>query len=187
MAEQTFTSGQILTAAQMTTLQTNIGLAFITSASATSGSSLSVDNCFTSTYSAYRIVINRATVVGLSGLNMRLRAASSDTATNYYNIRVGYDYSTSSASVSAVNNGTQFELPLITDTTSAACVIDVYNPKLALKTQTSAQGSDSRTAGLGAFSSSGMLNNTTSYDGFSIVTGSAFTNISLTVYGYRLA
>ena len=180
------TPGQILTSAYVNN-NINSGLVYITTASATSGNSLSVNSCFTSTYAAYRIVINKASVAGLQGLALRMRAAGADTSTNYYNVRSGYDYGTSAASVSVVNNGTQFELPLIADTTNAACVIDVYNPQLALKTQTSAQGSDARTGGVGALISGGMLNNTTVYDGFSIISPVAFTNLNLTVYGYRIA
>jgi hypothetical protein len=186
MAVKTFTT-EVLTSADTNTYLANSGLVYVTSTSATSGSSLSVNNCFTSTYSAYRIVINRATLAGVSGLSMKMRASGADQSTLYYGIRTGNDYSTGAASTAATSNGSEWNLPLISDTTSAACVIDVYNPRLSLKTEISAQGSDSRTTGIGALIAGGMLNNTTAYDGFTILSGSAYTNISLTVYGYRIA
>ena len=186
MAIKNFTTAEVLTASDTNTYLANSGLVYVTSATATSGTSLSVNNCFTSTYSAYRIVVTRATLGALSGMSMRMRASGTDQSLLYYNIRSGYDYATSAASVSAINNGAQWELPLITDTTSAACVIDLQNPQASLKTQISAQGADSRTAGVGALIGSGMLNNTTAYDGFTIFSGQTNTSLNLTVYGYRL-
>jgi len=185
MAVKNFYS-EILTSSDTNTYLANAGLVYVTNATATSGTSLSVNNCFTSTYSAYRIVVSRATVGGTTGMSLRMRASGTDQALLYYSIRSGYDYATSAASVSAINNGAQWELPLISDTTSAACVIDVYNPQLSLKTQISAQGSDSRTGGVGALISGGMLNNTTAYDGFTIFSAQTITSLNLTVYGYRL-
>jgi hypothetical protein len=185
MAVKTFSS-EILTSSDTNTYLANSGLVYVTNATATSGTSLSVNNCFTSTYSAYRIVITRATLGALTGLSMRMRAAGTDQALLYYGIRSGYDYATSAASVAATNNGSEWNLPLITDTTSAACVIDVQNPQASLKTQFSAQGADSRTAGVGALISGGMLNNTTAYDGFTIFSAQTITSLNLTVYGYRL-
>ena len=185
MAVKTFGS-EVLTVSDTNTYLANSGLVYVTNATATSGTSLSVNNCFTSTYSAYRIVITRCTIGALSGMSMRMRASGSDQATLYYNIRTGNDYTTGVASTAATSNGAQWDLPLITDTTSAGCVIDLQNPQASLKTQISAQGSDSRTAGLGALISGGMLNNTTAYDGFTIFSAQTITNLAVTVYGYRL-
>ena len=57
MAEQTFTAGQILTATQMTTLQSDIGLNFIKSTTVGSGVSIAViSSVFSATYDNYRII-----------------------------------------------------------------------------------------------------------------------------------
>ena len=185
MAVKTFTS-EILTSSDTNTYLANSGLVYVTNATATSGTSLSVNNCFTSTYSAYRIVVTRATLAGLTGMSIRLRSGGIDTTANYYSIRSGWDYATAAASVSNINNGANFELPIITDATNAACVIDLYQPQTVLKTQYSAQGSDSRTGGVGALTAGGMLNNATAYDGFTIFSAQTITSLNLTVYGYRL-
>lgn len=185
MAVKTFTS-EILTSSDVNTYLANSALQYVTNASATSGTSLSINNCFTSTYQAYRIIVTRATLGGLTGMSIRLRSGGTDTTANYYSIRTGWDYATGAASVSTVNNGANFELPMITDATNAACVIDLYQPQTVLKTTISAQGSDARTNGLGALVSGGMLNNSTAYDGFSIFSGQTITSLNVTVYGYRL-
>jgi hypothetical protein len=189
MAIKTFTTGEVLTAADTNTYLANSGLVYVTSATATSGTTFSVNNCFTSAFAAYRIVIPRLSLAaGLTGCYMKTRAGGSDNSSNYYNIRNGWDYATGALSTSIVNNGAQWEIPLISDTSSAACVIDIYNPQLALKTQYSSQGSDTRTTGYGVLVSGGMLNDTTSYDGFSInAGGNTFSNITAIVYGYRKA
>jgi hypothetical protein len=179
------TAGQVLTSAYVNN-NINSGLVYITEATATTGGSISINNCFTSDFSSYRIVVSRASTVSATGLNMVLRAATVNTTTNYYNIRNGYNYATSAIDTLATNNGGAFSIALITDTTNAGCVIDIYSPHEALKTLYSCQGSDARTAGTGNMSSGGMLNDTTSYDGFSI-TGNTFTNITVRVYGYRQA
>ena len=62
MADQTFTSGQILTAAQMTTLQQDIGLAWIGTttyaASTAAAVTASVLTCFSSSFANYKIIIS---------------------------------------------------------------------------------------------------------------------------------
>jgi hypothetical protein len=182
------TAGQVLTSAYVNN-NINSGLVYITEATATSGASISVDNCFTSTYTDYRIVVSRAATTSATGLSLLLRAGGTNTVTNYYDVRVGYDYATSAASVFAVANGTAFSTAIISDTNGASGVIDIFNPKATQRTQYNCQGSDARTAAtsLGALSSGGMLNNATSYDGFSITNSNSFTNITVKVYGYRQA
>ena len=189
MAIKTFTTGEVLTASDTNTYLANSGLVYVTNATATSGTTLSINNCFTSTYTSYQIVITRAAVTAsVTGFYLKLRASGTDTSTGYYNIRTGYDYGTSAIATSAVSNGTQFELGLIADTTNSACIINIHNPQTALKTTCSAQGADSRTSGYGNLTSGGMLNNTTSYDGFTISSSPLIiANLDITVYGFRKA
>jgi len=189
MAIKTFTTGEVLTASDTNTYLANSGLVYITSTSATSGTSLSINNCFTSTYTSYQIVVTRASVTtSVTGFYLRLRASGTDTSANYYNIRTGYDYGTTAIATSAVNNGTQFELGLIADTTNSACIIDIHNPQTALKTTCSSKGADSRTTGYGNLTSGGMLNNTTSYDGFTILSSPlTIAQLDVTIYGFRKA
>jgi hypothetical protein len=60
------------------------GLTYITGATITNSGTTSINNCFTSTYDHYRIMINLEshTNTNFSQL-MRLRASSTDTTTNY--------------------------------------------------------------------------------------------------------
>lgn len=87
MAIKTFSSGEVLTAADTNTYLTNSGLVFITEAQATNGaSSLSINNCFSLTYQNYRIVGRFASAsVGWPALYFRMRTGGVDNSTtNYY-------------------------------------------------------------------------------------------------------
>ena len=75
------TAGQVLTSAYVNN-NINSGLVYITEATATSGASISVDNCFTSTYTDYRIVVSRAATTSATGLSLLLRAGGTNTVTN---------------------------------------------------------------------------------------------------------
>ena len=56
MAIKTFTTGEVLTASDTNTYLNNGGLVYISTTTATSGSSVTVSNCFSSTYDAYKII-----------------------------------------------------------------------------------------------------------------------------------
>jgi hypothetical protein len=58
MADQSFTAGQILTASQMGTLQTNIGLTYITGG-ALSSTATNFAGCFSSSFENYRIEFSK--------------------------------------------------------------------------------------------------------------------------------
>ena len=106
------------------------GLAFITSGNI-SGASTSVDNCFSSTYTNYKIVLNELVVAAGSRIRMRLRVASADNTTNNYSFVVGgIDTTSSTYSVNlASQNGNYFGFT--TDATNANGVstsFDILNP-----------------------------------------------------------
>ena len=61
MAIKTFTTGEVLTAADTNTYLANSGLVYITSVSlagATAASPVAITSCFSSTYTNYRIVVS---------------------------------------------------------------------------------------------------------------------------------
>ena len=185
MADQTFTSGQILTAAQMTALQTNIGLTYITSTTATSGTSLSINNCFSSAFRNYRIVISNLTTTGVAASSLRLRVGGVDSSASYY--YNGQYMSFTSTTINGTNgsNVGAWDSNIVTDATMSGGVIDLLNPFVAFVTSMSVVGFDPRTGGGGGRTLSGIHYANTSYDGFSFISGSTITNITATVYGYR--
>ena len=94
MAVKTFSVGETLTASDCNAFLAN-GLVYITSASATSGSALNIDNIFSATYRSYRIVLDDVRIVsGVTGIGLQLRSAGTTNTTTYYNVRQGFDYTT---------------------------------------------------------------------------------------------
>ena len=199
MADQTFTSGQILTAAQMTTLQANSGLVVMvptsvggtgTITSATTGkvtfstaSQIILNGCFTSAYDYYRVVMNVSTAVtgGLWNFQLRVGGVTAAGAT---------DYSFSllqSASAGAWLNlnfsaGTNI-ISLGYDTASgtASSSIEIVAPALAQKTSITVNGNYAGTPYVGG----GQHALSTAYDGFVITPSAGSITGTLCVYGYR--
>lgn len=183
MAEQTFTAGQVLTAAQMTTLQTNIGLAFVKSQTIGSAvSSVAVTDAFSTTYDNYKIFINGGAGSSTSGVTMILTGSTA----GYYQGNTTVRYDTAAVAGTSVNNGAAFSIGRSwTDT--IALSFELINPFLAKTTAITGSYNDTRgTAGTTANQYTGFHSVQTSYTGFTITfdTGT-YTGGTITVLGYR--
>jgi hypothetical protein len=77
MAIKTFTTGEVLTASDTNTYLNNGGLVYITQATI-SGTSTSINNCFTSTYANYLINVNIASASTNADIRLRLRVGGVD-------------------------------------------------------------------------------------------------------------
>ena len=188
MAVKTFTS-TTLTASDTNTYLANSGLVYITSATATSGTTLVLDNIFSATYRNYRIIIDDVRLAGLSGLSLQLRVGGATNNTTYYGVRQQFDYVTGAASPAPNANFSLWNIACIPNgSTTSACSIEIYNPFISQATGIATFGTDSRTSGGGgALSSSGFHNTASSFTGISIGSSQAYGNINATVYGFRIA
>ena len=195
MAIKTFSSGEVLSAADTNTYLTNSGLVYITSATATSGGTLSINNCFTSTYARYRVigVLGGSTATAYE-IVLRLRAAGVDTATGYYWGLSRVTIATATLNALAGNNATYFHSGAIADNSGRAhFIFDIVNPQVSgLHTTMTGQATDTRSASAyGAISVGGGLSNGTQYDGFTVGYGvfgtGTISNLQVAVYGYRQA
>ena len=179
MAEQTFTSGQILTAAQMTTLQTNTGLAFISTTTVGSAqTTVTVASCFSSTYDNYRIVISGGTATG-SGDNASFQL-SGITGSVYQTAGPVVTYGTAVVTAYAPAAGTTW-LPGYVGTNFTSIVMDVINPNVAKH-----KGMHASSASQFNYGFNGQCTSTSLATGFTfaIVSGT-MTGQVITVYGYR--
>ena len=170
----------------------NSGLVYITEATATSGTTLPVNNCFTSTYASYVLHISGIPASGAYGIDLRMRASGSDTITGYYYGMTRVDIAAGTINVSPGNNQSIFATGAIAGTAGrCTAVIQVTNPQLAQYTSFTSQATDSRGASAyGGITSTGQLTNNTQYDGFSLMFGAGggtISNIQVKVYGYRQA
>ena len=168
------------------------GLVYITGVSVSSGTTTSVsfNNCFSSTYDHYRILIDgfRPANAGRSVM-MRMRVGGSDaTGTDYYTAYRGlyvnntsadtFENPGSSGATGMYNSANTLDL--------GSASLDIFNPFKAERTY--AQGNAILYNTNFGMRSGGFEHNvTSSYDGFTLVldgTGN-ITTIRVRVYGYR--
>ena len=116
---------------------------------------------------------------------VRLRAASTDTATGYYFAFAGSTQG-STAVAAGGSNGTSF---ILGDFGNILSLIPLTfgSPQVAARTSlyaSSQEAATNTTANRGIQSFGGFLDNATQYDGFSITAQSGTITGSYTVYGY---
>ena len=182
MADQTFTSGQILTAAQMTTLQTNTGLCFISSTTiGTAVSSVTVSGAFSTTYDQYVITVSGGTASTSNLVQMTLGA----TVTGYYEGRPGVTLVGGAFVGNVTSNGAQFFTGQFTTTGKSMNTL-VINPFFSTETRHFSQGYNTSTSSVAY--SAGFIDNTTSYTAFTLAPlAGTWTGGIVNVYGYRKA
>ena len=83
MAVKTFSTGEILTASDTNTYLNNGGLVYITGVSL-SGNTANIDNCFSSTYDNYLIVMNVTSANNDNAITAQLRTGSGNEALSSY-------------------------------------------------------------------------------------------------------
>jgi hypothetical protein len=189
MAEQTFTSGQILTAAQMTTLQANTGLAYISTTTFSGGSTAQFQSIFTSAYTNYRAVISISSAAG-NACYLRFLVGATVQTGNILSLAIGASTSGGTA-VTASNRSDQYALvPSVYPTYATTYSMDIFAPQTVSYTsfnlQTAITGISVSDAAW--WSGGGRNIATTQIDGFEFTTAGA-TNIAgtMTLYGYRKA
>ena len=183
MAIKTFTAGSVLTASDTNTYLANSGLVYVTSTSFTAATTVNVDNCFTSTYDNYRIIIRAVGSGGLETAFMRMRASGTNSLVNYYQ-GGWYASCTNASGYLSVNNGTAWFVLNVINAIPSNTSLDVYAPKLAEHTNYTGQCSE---AGTSMWAINGNHRVSTAYDGFSLYLNATNMTGSVTVYGYRKA
>jgi hypothetical protein len=199
MADQTFTSGQILTAAQMTTLQSNTGLVVMTPSSVsgtgvtlsgntmtvTAASTASIIGVFTSAFTNYVVSYNLTATSDF--LRMRLRTASADVITGYGSTEAAI--TDNSTSLSFLNSGaaswndTRW---LFAANQQAYGTMSLFNPQKAASTFFSNDVSSISSTNSSRLFGAGRNTGTDVCTGLTIFPDSGTFTGTVTVYGYRL-
>ena len=170
------------TSAIQTQINTAGGLVKIVDQSLNAASGISINNCFTSTYQNYRIIISASgSQNSNNGVYLRLRSSGSDATTNYACVCVFLN-----ATYFRDTQTTIFQLGALGAWT-AIISVDVASP--ALTERTSISGvcgggvSDFRNAVFG-----GTHESSTAFDGFTLYSQTGTNNLftgNIRVYGYR--
>jgi hypothetical protein len=189
MPDQVFTSGQILTASQMSSLQSNIGLTFIKAQSATSGTTMDITSAFSSSFDNYRVIISDLRSTGsAAGITMTLGTPSAVTSGYYWAATYLSGYS-NGASVTAIggSNAANFDLNMVCQgSTASYCAIEIASPNKATTTGITSFGVDARTSsGAPRQPSTGFHSGTNQFTSIQLTLGTVIANMDVVVYGYR--
>jgi hypothetical protein len=184
MAIKTFTTGEVLTASDTNTYLANSGLVYVTSATIGSAvSSVTVSNCFSSTYNGYFVTIHGGTTSAADeNISLQLTVGGTASTTGYYGTAL-YAVFGSVFQTQTANNATNVQYAGGTDS-RAILQLQIFNPNVA--TSTTMFGPFIRQILAGTISYIHRVN--TAYDGFKIAPSSGtLTGGTITVYGYRNA
>jgi hypothetical protein len=187
MAVKTFTT-EVLTSADTNTYLANSGLVYVTQGTVSANTALNFTSIFTSSYVNYRVVFTPSArqTAPQNQINLRVRSGSTDLATGnkyqwgrmyYYNAGSGSSGSVSDNSINISDSNGGFP----------AFSFDIYAPLVAQETFVTGQTSVQQNTGgpfLFGINWSGFVDNTTAYDGFSLIGTSNFSGTAR-VYGYR--
>jgi hypothetical protein len=182
-------TGQVLTVssgapAWATPASSASGLTLVASTTISAATSKSIDNCFTSTYANYKILVDVTTSSGTDGyINAKLRASSTDTSTNYAWQKFSA-YGTSS-SASGTTSDTKFDTMFGYATGSdngSSAVLDIFDPQIATKTRVLGHWGNGKSAEVRIYY--GTQFDTTQFDGFTIYSTATLTG-TIRVYGYQ--
>ena len=174
-----FTSGQILTAAQMNA----VGMWLVkTQIVGTTVASVNVTSAFSADYDNYKIVYDGGTCSTNVSLNLKIGAAT----TNYQYAFVVNQYNStavvgggSAAAGSFVEGGRA-------STVKNNLNVELFGPFLATYTGFRSNSTDYLNSSGFSVHGSGFLNNTTSYSDFTIApTSGTISGGTIRVYGYR--
>ena len=161
-------------------------LQLVATASPSAVSSVSINNCFTSTYENYKVIINLTNSVGAdAAFSTRLRASGTDATTQYATARL-YWYSTNvGASLSTGGNGLWWTSAIDPTYKDYFIELEIHNPQTAMKTTASITASGADSAGnLWGYRTNGVHDGSTQFDGITFSTaGTSFTG-TIRVYGY---
>ena len=199
MPDQTFTSGQILTASQMSTLQSNTGLVAMTPSSVSgtgvtlsgntvtiaAASTASILGCFTSSFTNYVVVYDLTAVS--TYCRFQLRTASAAVTTGYgATVAAITDNSTSLSflnSAASSWNGTNW---LLTNNQASFGTVSLFNPQLATNTYFDLNGTSIATTNSFKYFGGGRNTGTDVCTGLVVFPDSGTFTGTINVYGYRL-
>lgn len=181
MAIKTFTTGEVLTAANTNTYLANSGLVYVTHGTVTgTPTSITVSSAFNSTFDHYRIVISNL----VANTNCQLRMTLGSQITLYY---YGNPLTTFAGGAYEKNFGSNvafIDLGFISGVYSSDFQFDVYGPNKVTRTKFNGFGyvNSGDFGGLG----SGLVDTNTAFTSFTLTASSGTISAgTVTVFGYR--
>jgi len=179
MAIKTFTTGEVLTAADTNTYLANSGLVYVTSATVGTGvSSVTVSSAFNITYDNYKIIYSGGVGSATTSIRMTLGSAN----TQYYMMLTFVAWTSAAYTFLATDNGASWQQAGSMDANQTAVNLDVLSPFASKYTMFSGTYTRSDLGG----PLFGVQKSTTSFTAFTFTPESGtLTGGTITVYGYR--
>lgn len=177
-----FTSGSVLTAAQMNA----VGLWLVKAGSFSGATSHSVDSVFSSDYRNYRLVFsNLSTASGSVGISLRLRSSSGDyNGPTHKRMIVGLTSGGTASNITGTTDTSLYLLDSGVTTAKHGASIDLLNPQEAQQTIALSQAVFQWTDGFYFRGGGQVIDTTTQFTGFSVIC-SVNVSGSYAVYGYN--
>jgi hypothetical protein len=161
------------------------GMTLIAKATVGTGvSSVVMNNVFSADYENYKVIYTGGVASTTTTISMTLGAAN----TNYYNVLVYGSYNSTVLGIINNNNGTVWNYIGSGTTESIYAQAELFNPFLTHRTRMQTFHIQQPATGQAGGVNSGILNDNTSYTGFTfLTTGGTMTGGNVYVYGYRSA
>jgi hypothetical protein len=185
MAVKTFTAGEKLTAADTNTYLANGGLVYITQASWATGATITISNCFTSTYNHYRIIGANVAASSSSTVTIQLTSGGTAATTNYGRQRLYAQTTTVGATGSTGEASSVYGF--LNGTSTSHFITDIFNPNVATSTYFITEENYRDTDRPFIEKNHGLHTTATAYDGFKITSTNNLTSGTWFVYGYRMS
>ncbi len=184
MAIKTFTSGEVLTAADTNTYLGNAGLVYVAQGTLNlTTSRTNVLSVFSSTYKNYKIIFNVTTRSTSNKFELHWLIGSTLVAANYYQGGIGSDFSANTVIYFPRSNAGS-NLPMDSSQSPATYTIEVMSPQLAVPTRHYGQ---TASGGVGPYSYvfGGAQTDSSQMTSFQVYTNTGTMTLEYTVYGYR--
>ena len=179
MAIKTFTTGEVLTAADTNTYLANAGLVLVSATTVGSAvSSVTVSSCFSATYDAYKIVATNVTTTGNGIVSFALSGITS----GWYGNLIYADFLSGAVASFGWSNAANVSHAGGTQSQGLMFSVEILNPFLSKAKFMTSTFLDNANAGKVQVQN----NQTTSATGFTITPNAGtLTGGQITVYGYR--
>lgn len=183
MAIKTFTSGEVLTAADTNAYLANSGLTYVASATL-SGTTTSLSNIFTSTYKNYKITVTTESSVSSTNIFFKLRDSGGDNSTGY---SFGFWLVDASGTVNASSASANSALINIAPTATGTAITEfiLSNPAVAgITTGFAGNSAHFNVGGARTNNFGGSHFVSAAFTGISIISSADITG-NIRVYGFR--
>lgn len=166
----------------------DVGMRFITSGTFTSQSSVSINNCFSSDYTNYKVVVGNITHSTTLVMRIRMRLAGTDSSSTSWDYAYTYLYATGGAintNTATAQTGLYVGDTNLSSNTLASFSFDVFQPYVARRTMWLGIGMNYYNQFF-TMPGGGVHNVETAYDGFTLYTNTGTITGNYQVYGYTI-